>query len=80
MREQTYVKDGVVDVATRLQEKRDGEKDAEDGGIDVEMPENSKVDLVAYGNMMVSPETQQRTAKSRLLIPALWAPLSGTTT
>ncbi len=63
LREQTYVEDGVADVATRLQEKRDGEKDAEDGGMDVEVPENSKVDLVAYGNMMVSPETQQRMVK-----------------
>ena len=63
LREQTYVEDGVADVATRLQEKRDGDKDAEDSGMDVEVPENSKVDLVAYGNMMVSPETQQRTVK-----------------
>ena len=28
LREQTYVEDGVADVATRLQEKRDGDKDA----------------------------------------------------
>jgi hypothetical protein len=63
LREQTYVEDGVADAATRLQETRDGDKDAEDSGMDDEVPENSKVDLVAYGNMMVSPETQQRTVK-----------------
>jgi hypothetical protein len=63
LREQTYVEDGVADVATRLQEKRDGDKNAEESGMDVEVPEYSKVDVVGNENMMVSPETQQRTIK-----------------
>ncbi len=63
LREQTYVEDGVADVATRLQEKHDGDKNGEESGMDVEVPEDSKVDLVGKGNMMVSPEIQQRTVK-----------------
>jgi hypothetical protein len=58
------VEDGVVNVATRMEDEGGGHNDADKGIGDIEknMPQNSNADTrsAEYGNVMVSPEIQQR--------------------
>jgi hypothetical protein len=64
LREKNYVEDGLVDVATRMEDEVDGHNDADEGIGDIEkrMPQNRNADTrsAEYGNLMVSPEIQQR--------------------
>ena len=46
------MEDGVVDVATRMEDEGDGHNDADEGIGDTRSAE--------YGNVMVSPEIQQQ--------------------
>ena len=64
-----YVEDGLVDVATRTEDEGDGHNDADEGRTDIEMrmPENSIVESVEHGNLMVSPEIQQRSVQVKAI-------------
>ena len=48
---------------------------ADDSIIDVEMPANSKVDSDPYRNVMVSPETEQRTLKAKTVKTSTMGPV-----
>jgi hypothetical protein len=75
LRELTYVEDGRVDIATRMQDEGYEHNDADDSIIDVEMPAKSKVDSDPYRNVMISPETEQRTLKAKTVKTSTMGPV-----